>query len=110
MAKYRYVVNYPKRTVVAMTTFEGRPVRGIAKCSEDDTFDEATGRALAAARVSLKIAEKNLKFIEKLSADAKKTLEFWANKTDEYVDRELAAAERYKNCLLTLAEMESKLK
>jgi len=44
--------------VVAVSSYAGRPVRGVAKCARDDKFDLETGKKLAAARCNQKIATK----------------------------------------------------
>lgn len=54
--KYKYVVMPTK--VIALSTYAGRTVRGIAKCHPNDNFDEEYGKKLAAARCNAKIAEK----------------------------------------------------
>ena len=53
---YRYVVTPTK--VIALSTYAGRTVRGVAKCHPDDKFDEEFGKKLAAARCNQKIASK----------------------------------------------------
>lgn len=53
---YKYVVTPNK--VIALSTYAGRTVRGIAKCHPNDTFDEDFGKALAAARCNQKVAAK----------------------------------------------------
>ena len=53
---YKYVVTPNK--VIALSSYGGRTVRGIAKCHPGDTFNEETGKALAAARCNEKIAAK----------------------------------------------------
>ena len=45
-------------TVVAVTTYAGKAVKGYAKCSPEDTFDLETGKKLAKARCQLRVAEK----------------------------------------------------
>lgn len=46
--------------VIAVSTYAGRRVRGVAKCAPDDTFDMEKGKALAAARCAVKVAHKRL--------------------------------------------------
>lgn len=55
---YKYVVTPTK--VIALSTYGGRTVRGVAKCHPGDTFNEDVGKAqaLAAARCNEKIATK----------------------------------------------------
>lgn len=53
---YKYVVTPNK--VIALSSYGGRTVRGIAKCHPGDTFNEEVGKALASARCNEKIAAK----------------------------------------------------
>lgn len=53
---YKYIVT--KNMVIAISTYAGRTVRGVAKCHPNDTFDEEFGKRLAAARCNEKIAIK----------------------------------------------------
>lgn len=46
--------------VIAVSSFAGKPVRGISVCDKKDTFDLNTGMELAAARCNYKIAQKRL--------------------------------------------------
>ena len=54
--KYRFYTAPNK--VVAVSTYEGKTVRGVAKCDPKDTFDMEKGRELAAARCNQKVAIK----------------------------------------------------
>ena len=47
-----------KRIVVALSTYAGKPVKGIAKCSPEDKFDFDTGKNIAEARCNLAVAIK----------------------------------------------------
>ena len=55
--KYKFYFNDSGK-VVATSTYGGRTVRGVAKCSPEDNFDIIIGKELAAARCNLKVAEK----------------------------------------------------
>ena len=57
LERYKFFVN-GKKEVVAMSTYAGRYVKGIAKCSPEDEFDVEFGKRLAAARCNLKVAQK----------------------------------------------------
>lgn len=57
--KYKFYVG--KDRVIAVSTYAGRPVRGVAKCASEDKFDLETGKKLAAARCNYKIAMKRAK-------------------------------------------------
>lgn len=47
-----------KNKVVAVSSYAGKTVRGVAKCDPRDTFDLNSGKMLAEARCGVKIAEK----------------------------------------------------
>ena len=59
--KYRYYTN-GKNIVVAVASYAGRTIRGVAKCSDQDEFNLETGKKLAAARCAMKIAKKRVKY------------------------------------------------
>ena len=44
--------------IIAVSTYAGKTVRGVAKCDPRDTFDSEAGEALAQARCASKIANK----------------------------------------------------
>lgn len=54
--KYRYSTN--GRRVIAVSTYAGKTVRGVATCDPSDEFSMEKGKELAAARCALKIAYK----------------------------------------------------
>jgi hypothetical protein len=58
MSNYRFYNS--KNKVIAVSTYAGKPVRGVAKCDPEDTFAIEYGEALAAARCNEKIAEKRV--------------------------------------------------
>ena len=57
--RYRYYTN--KNKVVCLTHFAGKPVRGVAICSDKDSFNYETGMELARARADFKVEGKRLK-------------------------------------------------
>ena len=57
--RYKYYTNN-KDVVVAVSSYAGKTVRGVAKCDPRDTFDIEKGKELAAARCNEKIAEKKI--------------------------------------------------
>ena len=59
MGKYRFY-NDGKSKVIAVSTYTGRTVRGVAKCDPRDNFDLTVGKALAKARCAEKIAAKRV--------------------------------------------------
>ena len=99
--KYRCFTNGKgQRVVIAMSTYEGKVVRGIAKCNDDiDTFDLEYGKRLAQARCDKAIAEKRVNRATERVEEAKVALE---KATEEMVrmlsylndsNKELAEAE-----------------
>ena len=54
--EYRYVFTGNK--IIAISSYAGRTVKGVAKCHPNDEFDLEAGKALAAARCNKKIAAK----------------------------------------------------
>lgn len=57
--KYKFVKH--GNEVIAISTYAGKPVRGVATCSPEDEFSIEKGKILAAARCNAKIAKKRLK-------------------------------------------------
>ena len=57
MEKYSFYTD-GKSKVVAVSTYAGKVVRGVAKCDVNDTFSLEKGKELAAARCNEKIAKK----------------------------------------------------
>ena len=51
--KYRYFTNGSK--VVAVSTYAGKTVRGVANCDPNDEFSLEKGKELAAARSALHV-------------------------------------------------------
>lgn len=84
--KYKYFV--PTKAdgtpykVVAVSTYAGRTVRGVAKCDPKDTFDTEKGKQLAAARCQAKVSSQRLKRATKKLDEAVKALE----KAQKYYD------------------------
>ena len=56
LEKYKYYRAGNK--IIAVTTFAGKTVRGVAKCSSSDSFSEEVGRKLAAYRCNEKVAKR----------------------------------------------------
>lgn len=61
--KYRYATTGKK--VIAITTYAGKTVRGVALCHDEDNFDMEQGKRIAAARCAVKVAQKRLARAEK---------------------------------------------
>ena len=84
--KYRYYTN-GENVVVAVASYKGRTIRGVAKCSEQDEFDLETGKKLAAARCAMKIARERVKY-NKVQRDMwQDILAHYATQYEKWEDR-----------------------
>ena len=57
MTKYSFYTD-GKTKVIAVSTYAGKVIRGVAKCDVNDTFSLEKGKKLAAARYNKKITKK----------------------------------------------------
>ena len=80
--KFEYVVNEEKRYVIAMAKSDGKTIKGVAKCSPNDTFDVEVGKKLAEARCKYKVMKRQaleaadlVDFYREVVEDGKKSLE-----------------------------------
>ena len=89
--------------VVAVSTYAGRTVRGVAKCDPRDNFSLEGGKKLAAARCNVKIAEKRAKRAEKKYAEA---IELVAKQVTYREDMELYASDSKVELANAKAELE----
>lgn len=98
--KYNYIT-YDKKNIdgtvskitLAMSTYCGKIVKGVAKCTPTDDFDPEVGIKLAAARCDLKVCLKRKdramkKMHEVAQLIEKLTLEY--NKLHKYADDSIA--------------------
>lgn len=105
--EYKYKIDEEKRTVVAMSTFAGKTVVGVAHCAPADTFDVEVGKKIAAARCSVKIAEKRMKRAELCHAIATDAADFWnarREKMAKYEVDSVAAFEAAYDALTNIVE------
>ena len=95
--------------VIATSTYCGRTIRGVAKCNPEDGFDMEKGKALAAARCNLKVAEKRANRAHKAYREAREAIkkaEQRFHDMDEYSsDARKAYLEAKKNIENLLSEM-----
>lgn len=67
LSKYKIVEHKNKNgdaEILAISTYAGKTVRGVAICHPDDNYSSEQGAKLAAARCNLKIAGKRVKRAE----------------------------------------------
>lgn len=56
--RHKYKYYRANNKIICVSTFAGKPVRGVAICSPNDEFDYDKGAELARLRCDAKIAEK----------------------------------------------------
>ena len=66
----KFYYNKDEQTIICMTLYKGKPVRGIAKCNPEDEFDLELGKKLAYLRCRKKFLCKKLKRALKAEHDA----------------------------------------
>lgn len=102
--KYKFIILPKQKKVIALTSYAGKTVKGVAVCSEHDEFDVETGKRLASARANVKVAmkrkaraEKKLAYFDKIIDDVEREYhelegyaydagERWENAIDELVN------------------------
>ena len=82
--KYRFFKTGSK--MIAVSSYAGKTVRGIAKCGPNDTFDEKVGKDLASARCWVKIAQKRYNSMVKKHDEAIKALKMAQKRVEETAD------------------------
>ena len=82
----RYKIYESGNKVIAVSSFAGKAVRGIAKCDPSDTFSPEIGRQLAEARCNVNVADKR----ERYAADRLKDAIAWYNEASAYMQKQLA--------------------
>lgn len=103
--KYRYYTN-GENVVVAVASYKGRTIRGVAKCSEQDEFDLETGKKLAAVRCAMKIAKERVKYTrvqrdmwQEILAYNAAEYEMWEDRHDDALEIEKQAREVYNDMI-----------
>ena len=102
---YKYVVRPTK--IIALSTYGGRTVRGVAKCHPGDTFNEEVGKALAAARCNEKVAAKRYARANQKYQEMCKEYQEYMNKVQKTCDYLRDSYEAYKEAKEIVAEVRS---
>ena len=100
---YKYVVTPTK--VIALSTYGGRTVRGVAKCHPGDTFNEEVGKALAAARCNEKVAAKRYARANQKYKEMCKEYQEYMNKVQKTCDYLRDSYEAYKEAKEIVSEV-----
>lgn len=87
LSKYRYYSDGKK--VIAVSTYGGKTVRGVAKCAPTDHFNMEIGKEIAAARCNEKVAIKRYNRAERKyheALDALQEAEAQVQKMKKYMN------------------------
>lgn len=93
LEKYHFYQNGNK--IIAVSTYAGKTVRGVATCHPDDHFDIEMGKKIAAARCNQKVAMKRYANAQKRANQAREALAKAENKVKdmyEYLNDSYLAA------------------
>lgn len=98
MSRYRFIETENK--VICISTFAKKPIKGIAKCSPNDTFNSEIGRKLAQLRCDEKIANKRANRAAQKYLEAEQILveanEYFYDMKQYYLDSEYQYNKAYK--------------
>ncbi len=105
----KYHFAYGPNKVVAISSFAGKTVRGVAKCAPNDEFNKELGEELAVARCAAKIAEKRLKRAEMKLDEAHALLEMAQAYVDDMTDYHANAVDAFNESQFNLENLLSTL-
>ena len=108
ISKYKFYVT-PDHKTIAISTYAGKTVRGVAKTDPRDDFDEEYGKKLAAARCAVKIAKKRQARADRLVKKAANQMAIaysYLEKMRKYRDD---AASGYNEAIFNLMDVEDKV-
>ena len=106
MTKYSFYTD-GKTKVVAVSTYAGKVVRGVAKCDVNDTFSLEKGKELAAARCNEKIAKKRFTRAQNMYVDTLIEYERLMKKLEKavsYKEDSLVALNKARNLVISILE------
>ena len=96
--------------IVAVTSYQGKTIRAVAKCDPDDEYSYDFGKDLATARANLKVATKrNKRACDKMNEAAalRKAQDHYKDMCD-YFDSSITEMEDAKLAISSLLEMINK--
>ena len=107
--KYRFYFDEKNATVIAVSTYAGKTVKGYAKCDPRDEFDKKAGMKLAAARCNERIAKKRHVRASKKIVEAQRLLDearkHYEKMTEYFNDSQSEASKASINVQKVLKEM-----
>lgn len=98
------------KSCIVMSTFAGKPVKGIAKCdTSKDTYDREKGMALAKARCDVKVAEKRLARATEKLVEAKYMMTCVEDRIDKMENYAVDSAYELATARAVLAQLEKEM-
>lgn len=104
---YNYVVAGNK--VIALSSYGGKCVKGIAKCDPKDDFNVEDGKKLAAARCNEKVCHKRLRRAQQMHDAAYKVMKYWEDRVKKFSQYEEDAKQAYMEAYKDLVEIQDAL-
>lgn len=113
LEKYKYVKHERKDgsiETIAISTYAGKTVRGVAVCHPTDTYDEMIGKRLAAARCNAKIAEKRCRRACKQHVEAIEIFNLAEDYLNDMINYAADSFARMENAKAELNDLLSEIK
>ena len=107
ISKYKFFMT-PDNKVIAVSTYAGKTVKGVAKTDPRDKFDEAFGKELAAARCAAKVAKKRRARAAKMMRKAQTQLSVAQHYVDRMKAYEADAAKEYEEAVFNVTDLETR--
>lgn len=107
--RYDYYTDGEQHKIIAVSSFAGKKVRGVAKCSPEDKYDPNIGMDLATLRCNVKIASKRLARAEQKKYEAYEAFADAAQHYDAMSNYWSDAVREYNDVAIELAELENSL-
>jgi len=104
--KYHFYTD-GKKKVICTTTFAKKMVKGVAVCSDEDTFDLETGKKLAQARADVAYAKKRFDYAKdefEAAVVLKDYADSWARSRSDYYNDCHKDLEAYQEAQYKLEE------
>lgn len=106
---YNYKFYYSDNKTIAVSSYAGKAVRGIAKCASSDEYDKALGEKLAAARCNARITKKREERAKAKYYAAKEQLAQAQKHFDDMVDYYTNARSENVKAHIELKELEESI-
>ena len=83
LSKYKYVIIPEKQMIIAITTYAGKTVKGVARCHDNDVWNEEIGKKIAAYKCNLKVQKKRLESLYASKAYTEMAIDFYVENLNQ---------------------------